>query len=563
MPAAALPTLLARACLALAIAALVSPTTAQDASVAPQDFADYFTRWKMALALETEENAPIGSQYDVIPLTMEAGLQQTDLSKVPAIRSDLVLLDYSNYTGVAYADKVVFLSCDSNTTLSENNMLTPDRVLNSIMNNAAAPAAILLYSTTKPICFLGGPNLPYTHVWSMASQDDALKVRNILTTTTTEPVVASITLSAKAVETPPPRPGGTSTIAMSILYSITGLITLLFLLIIATGAVRAHRNPERYGPRASVNGRPRRSRARGIAIAMLETLPIVKFSESDQRKPDEELALENSRGVQPVPQDASQVIAGNAPHNDAAPDASSEIANNTVPQHESESAPVPVSATPTPDKAKDEPKSDEDHPGCSICTEDFTVGEDVRVLPCNHKFHPACVDPWLVNVSGTCPLCRLDLRPPEDVEPEEHEEAAAAPPDAASPADGHLAPPPAEADQPATSEAANRRRRSRLLDWNRLRHASVDERLHALRQYRQSEQSSDPSSSTADDERRHLGLTGRLRERLHIRSDSRNNASASASASVPAAAPAPAPSPAPTPAPTPRNLLPPAATVQH
>lgn len=66
----------------MAIAALVSPTTAQDASVAPQDFADYFTRWKMALALETEENAPIGSQYDVIPLTMEAGLQQTDLSKV-------------------------------------------------------------------------------------------------------------------------------------------------------------------------------------------------------------------------------------------------------------------------------------------------------------------------------------------------------------------------------------------------------------------------------------------------------------------------------------------------
>lgn len=44
------------------------------------------------------------------------------------------------------------------------------------------------------------------------------------------------------------------------------------------------------------------------------------------------------------------------------------------------------------------------HLGCSICTDDFCTGEDVRVLPCNHKFHPACVDPWLLNVSGTCPL---------------------------------------------------------------------------------------------------------------------------------------------------------------
>ena len=42
--------------------------------------------------------------------------------------------------------------------------------------------------------------------------------------------------------------------------------------------------------------------------------------------------------------------------------------------------------------------------GCSICTEDFTTGEDVRVLPCQHKFHPNCIDPWLLNVSGTCPL---------------------------------------------------------------------------------------------------------------------------------------------------------------
>lgn len=326
-------------------------------------------------------------------------------NQLPDVEGDLVILDHSNYTKVDYVDKVAFICCDVNTT-DVQNYLSPDDMLNAIMTNATTPAAILLYSTTKPICFLSGSDLPYNSVWTMTSPDDSLKVHSVLTASTTDPVVASITPSKKAVESQQPRPGSTSTIAMSILYSITGLITLLFLFIIATGAVRAHRNPERYGPRASTNGRPRRSRARGIAMAMLETLPIVKFGENDQRKPDEENALENTRRPGSQPQDAlqdtSQVMTGAVPHNDAVPESSSEATDNTAAQHEPNGAPAPT--TSTPDKAKKEPEPEEDHLGCSICTEDFTVGEDVRVLPCNHKYHPACVDPWLVNVSGTCPL---------------------------------------------------------------------------------------------------------------------------------------------------------------
>jgi hypothetical protein len=80
-------------------------------------------------------------------------------------------------------------------------------------------------------------------------------------------------------------PAPTTAVAMSILYSITGIITLLFLIIIATGAIRAHRHPERYGPRTGLAGRPRQSRAKGLARAMLETLPIVKFGDPDPPKP--------------------------------------------------------------------------------------------------------------------------------------------------------------------------------------------------------------------------------------------------------------------------------------
>jgi hypothetical protein len=41
---------------------------------------------------------------------------------------------------------------------------------------------------------------------------------------------------------------------------------------------------------------------------------------------------------------------------------------------------------------------------CSICTEDFETGENVRILPCKHIYHRRCIDPWLLRFSGTCPL---------------------------------------------------------------------------------------------------------------------------------------------------------------
>lgn len=46
---------------------------------------------------------------------------------------------------------------------------------------------------------------------------------------------------------------------------------------------------------------------------------------------------------------------------------------------------------------------------CPICTESFTKAQDLRQLPCGHQFHPDCVNPWLLNRSSTCPMCRSDL----------------------------------------------------------------------------------------------------------------------------------------------------------
>ena len=45
---------------------------------------------------------------------------------------------------------------------------------------------------------------------------------------------------------------------------------------------------------------------------------------------------------------------------------------------------------------------------CPICIVDFEEGDDIRVLPCDgkHCFHQYCVDPWLLKLSSSCPICR-------------------------------------------------------------------------------------------------------------------------------------------------------------
>lgn len=47
---------------------------------------------------------------------------------------------------------------------------------------------------------------------------------------------------------------------------------------------------------------------------------------------------------------------------------------------------------------------------CYICLAEYEEGDKIRVLPCQHEYHMSCVDKWLKEIHGVCPLCRGDVR---------------------------------------------------------------------------------------------------------------------------------------------------------
>ncbi|KAG6005805.1 hypothetical protein E4U43_000540 [Claviceps pusilla] len=502
---------------------------------AHQDAPGWAAPSALNLHLTTQPGGPVGVQFTVIPLTANIGLNgSVPLRGSVHIVGALKAANTSTYKDLRGNGTIAFLSCDSSS--SSDASITPDTILARLMKASPLLTAIILYSTDKNICLItdDGP-LPYTSILSMADAGEAGRVLTYLNgTQAVNSVEADVTGSTDRKNADPGSNdtsgnNNNSAVAMSILYSITGIITLLFLVIIATGAVRAHRYPERYGPRGGYGGRPRQSRAKGLARAVLDTIPIVKFGNQVPAKPDPDLELDT------VTADRRDVLAdGNAADTnadtsaDANADADADAATSQ-PAEAKTAAAAAQSMTAARNSHSSDRKSsrrnshieaadgtlhdddesceNEAHLGCSICTEDFKVGEDVRVLPCNHQFHPHCVDPWLINVSGTCPLCRLDLRPGYTAHSisSEHNE--------------NLAPPLAlgEEDHEVTY-VHHGNRLSRLFDVNRLRHAPVEERIEALRQIRahtEHQEISAPEATVTD--RPHAArLTDKLKDKFRI-----------------------------------------------
>ncbi|KAF2725034.1 hypothetical protein K431DRAFT_216389 [Polychaeton citri CBS 116435] len=377
---------------------------------------------------------------DLMPLTRDA----VDNIPTHGLAGAVYKSNDSSYLAV-HDHEVVLISCDVRAYAGNIGPLD----VFSIAENRNV-TAVVWYTQEGDYCDLSGIGNAYWPVYSLknatASQDLLNMIEDNERAGSNDALYASVlqadqlngavnkpvptgdstqqdgnSTSSGAGQQKPSSPAPSTAVAMIILYSITGIITALFLIVIVTGAVRAHRHPERYGPR-NIIGRSRQSRARGMARAMLDSLPIVKFGEREadegaHGKPEDlELGAdvitpaaqrqdglpEGDKQANTHTHSAASVTASTGKQ-DSSQDAVMERRNSTSSTNAIEAA--------QPAAAIHNVHMEAETQGCSICTDDFEIGQDQRVLPCNHRFHPECVDPWLLNVSGTCPLCRIDLRP--------------------------------------------------------------------------------------------------------------------------------------------------------
>ncbi|XP_058226269.1 E3 ubiquitin-protein ligase MPSR1-like [Rhododendron vialii] len=52
---------------------------------------------------------------------------------------------------------------------------------------------------------------------------------------------------------------------------------------------------------------------------------------------------------------------------------------------------------------------------CAICLGECGVGEEVKEMPCKHRYHSGCVGKWL-GIHGSCPVCRYKMPVEEEGE---------------------------------------------------------------------------------------------------------------------------------------------------
>lgn len=82
------------------------------------------------------------------------------------------------------------------------------------------------------------------------------------------------------------------------------------------------------------------------------------------------------------------------------------------PQHppatEEQLASVPSFTHKADQRAPSDSPGDSNSNTCSVCLDSFNDGDQLSLLPCSHKFHTKCIQPWLrqSGLRAQCPLCK-------------------------------------------------------------------------------------------------------------------------------------------------------------
>ncbi|KAJ7462333.1 hypothetical protein B0H11DRAFT_2055252 [Mycena galericulata] len=155
----------------------------------------------------------------------------------------------------------------------------------------------------------------------------------------------------------------------------------------------------------------------GLTRAILDTFPTVKFTSQEPERaratPSKDIEAHPEPGVimstravhlnTEYTEAVSEPSSSSPNENGSRPAESSPPADGPVDEPEPSSSLQPPNAEAIPDAIGRET--------CPICIVDFEEGDDLRILPCDgaHCFHQSCVDPWLLELSTACPICRQDF----------------------------------------------------------------------------------------------------------------------------------------------------------
>ncbi len=202
--------------------------------------------------------------------------------------------------------------------------------------------------------------------------------------------------------------------AMIAVYVITGFIAAMVLMTcfsVVRRSLRPQTQRRGYIPGGAVEegdaGPPRRV---GLAQAIVDTFPIIKFNKHTSAPAPPQHAKEmepslNSFALQELRAPGSAL---NQTSTLRGSSTKGSISTYDAPPL-LEDSPLESRRASTLDVEREALRDDQ----CPICLLEFEDGDDLRVLPCEgqHRFHQACVDPWLLRVSTSCPLCRKDFNP--------------------------------------------------------------------------------------------------------------------------------------------------------
>jgi hypothetical protein len=309
-------------------------------------------------------------------------------------------------------DWIAFIHCD--------DIDTPENVI-SVKDSASA---ILLYPNSLKCGFRGVSSAIITIPIFTTDQncyDDVSKVLLV-----NNQVVAEIKGVLDNVPTKDNSPVSTSSspgenkvlatyqTAMIVLYAVSGVVLGLFFIVVVTNIIKNRLNAPAPQTSQGQDPRPRR----GIARSVLESFPVFFFTmglkdEDDDKNEKDDLEkgkakeLESDIELETISTDVMK----SAPQAEETKDSSNISTDNTSktsnnnnddnPQENNLDLPQNPSIAHIKDSSRSRSISTTSNPSatltnnevqdgqltCPICIDDFESGEELRLLPCQHRYH--------------------------------------------------------------------------------------------------------------------------------------------------------------------------------